>query len=168
MPDVADLLTAVREELIRLNLGRRASEGANAVGAPYPVVVEPGSGPPAPGELGDIDDSFVDHRELVITLAHSGDLGEAGFDIGHQRRAVVDVHYRARTPAAHKAALGVDAIVRRELVTPARNYGFGFELGAAAPVFVRGVAVWGGLGPISRTRERGFHDVAKYLFDVAP
>lgn len=165
MADDARVLSAFREELIALGLGRRPSEPGDPEGAPYPVVIEPVDGAPAPGELADED---FDHSELIVTLLAGGDLSEAtGYEARQRRRAVVDVHYRAIDNAALREVYGIDNAIRLALTAPERNYGYGFELGTDALVYVHQASLWAGLGPISRG-PAGFHHVAKWMLEVPP
>lgn len=161
MPDVSAVLTAFREDLIDRGLGRRPSEAGDAV----PFHIEPVDGAPAPGEREGVED----HDSIVCSLFHGGDLGEgSGYDASIRRRSVVDVRYRGRDNEALRGIYALDAALRAGLVTAARNYGYGFELGTDAAVFVHQAAVWGGLGPLGRGRDVGFDFVAKYLFEVKP
>lgn len=163
--DDARVLAAFREELIALGVGRRPSEPGAPEGRPYPVVIEPGDGAPAPRELPDGD---YDHDELIVTLLAGGDLSEAtGYEARQRRRAVVDVHYRALGNPALREVFAVDNLIRLALTAPERNYGYGFELGDESLVYVHQAAVWAGLGPISRGPQ-GFHHVAKWMLEVPP
>lgn len=167
MSDVARILAAFREDLIAAGLGRRPSTAGDPEGNPYPFVIEPRDGAPAPGELSDED---FDHAELVVSLFHGGDLAEAtGYDAAQRRRATIDVRYRSADNAAMREAMALDAAIRARLFTPARNYGYGFVLGGPeSPVWVHQAALWGGLGPLGRGREVAYDQVAKYLFEVDP
>lgn len=161
MPDAAAILTAFREDLIALDLVRRPSDA----GARPPMHVEPKEGAPGPGEREGIEDDPA----VVLSIFNGGELGEGtGYEAALRRRAVVDVRYRAADNAAVRRVFALDAAIRASLVTPARNYGYGFMLGTAAPVFVHQAAIWGGLGPLGRGRDVGFDFVAKYLLEVAP
>lgn len=161
MADAAEILTAFREDLIELELVRRPSEA----GPRPPMHVEPVEGAPGPGEREGIEDD----AGLVVSLFNGGELGEGtGYEAAIRRRQVVDVRYRGKDNAAVRRIFALDAAIRASLVTPARNYGYGFELGTAAPVFVHQAAVWGGLGPLGRGRDTGFDFVAKYLLEVNP
>lgn len=159
------VLTAFREELIAAGLGRRPSETGPTTGPPYPFVIEPVEGPPAPGELADGEH---DHAELVCTLLVSGTVAPLDtFDVAFRSTPIVDVRYRSAGAAALRAAMALDEAIKDLLVSPATNYGLGFTLGSAAPVAVHAAAQFAGFGPISRSRAAGFDHVTKWAIEVA-
>lgn len=160
MADNAAILTAFREELIAAGLVRRPSEA----GAGYPCHIEPRDGAPAPGEREGVEDDAA----LVLSLFAGGELSEAGYDVAHRRRLVVDIRFRSATNAALRAAMALDAAIRERLIQPATHYGYGFPMGTDAPVYVHAAALWAGFGPISRGRDAAFDHVAKWALEVAP
>lgn len=163
MADDSAVLTAFREELIAANLVRRPSESTPA--GKRPMFISPAEGARAPG---DGEGTELDNV-LVVSIFAGGDLSEAtGFDAAIQRRTTIDVHYRAATSAGERELMALDAAIRKRLIRPETNYGYGFVMGSAAPVFVQQAGVWGGLGPVSRAPGFGVDYVAKYLIAVAP
>lgn len=166
MPDGTEVLAALREELIAAALVRRPSEGANATGSPYPLVIEPYDGPPAPGELGDDE---VDHNELVVSAFYAGGLGAAdGFEASTRKVHSIDLRYRSKGMAALRAAMDLDAAIRARIIRPETNYGYGWVMGTAAPLFVHQATPIGDFAPLSRSRDRGFDHVAKWWIETAP
>lgn len=161
MTDPTAVLTAFREELIEADLVRRPS----AAGARPPMHVEPIEGAVGPGDREGVEDD----AELVVSIFAGGDLAEAdGYDAATRRRTTIDVRYRSASSSALRRAFALDAAIRGRLIRPETNYGYGFELGSAAPVWAQAVGVWGGLGPLGRGKGVGFDHVAKYLVEVAP
>lgn len=175
MADVNAILAAFRADLIAAGLVRRPSE-PEPVGAP-PMHVEPVEGPPAPGEREGVEDD----PDLVLSLMHSGDLAEGtGYAAAAQRRTVLDVRYRSRTAGALQRAAALDATIRRHFTRPQRNYGYGFLMAPdlivdegqpterSGALWVQELGVWGGMGPVGRSRAAGYDHVAKYVVIVAP
>lgn len=160
MPDNADILTAFREELIEAGLVRRPSEA----GAEYPMHIEPRDGAPAPGER----EAVEDHATLVVSIFASGELGETTYDAATRRRLVIDVRYRSGSNAALREAMALDAAIRARLIRQATNYGYGFVMGSAAPVYVHQAALFGGFGALGRGRDVAFDHVAKWVIETAP
>jgi hypothetical protein len=157
MPDSAIVLTALRDELVGAGLGLRK---ASIAGAGYPIHVEPVEGAPAPGERNPPEDDDT----LVISLIISGELGEEGAD-AYRRRTVVDFRYRSSGTAGKQAAAAVDAAIRAYL-TSRGSYGVGWAMGDGDPVvFVLSVGVFGGFGPIARSKAEGYTDGAKYVIE---
>jgi hypothetical protein len=165
MADTNAVLTAFRAELITAGLVRRPSE-AGAAGVP-PMHIEPVDGPPAPGEREGIEDD----PELVLTLDLSSEVaGARGYETALELVAIVDVHYRTvgagpgKNPsAALRRARGLNAAITARLIRPATNYGIGFDLGG---LLVLEVNEFAGYGRVSADRERGYHDLAKYVVKV--
>jgi hypothetical protein len=166
MADVTAVLTAFRAELDAAGLVRRPS--TDDVARP-PLIVEPLEGPPAPGD--DLGDGLYGDPELVLSLLHSGELTpSSGYSAATERVYTVDVRYRSKTAAALRRAEALDTAIRDRLIRPETNYGYGFILaeGTAAALLVTMVGVFGGFGPISRSRAAGYDHVAKYAVGVAP
>jgi hypothetical protein len=163
--DPARVLTAFREELIAAGLGRRPSDAGGQTGQPYPFVIEPIEGPPAPGELADGEN---DHTELVCSLIMSGSISPLdSFDRLVRRRPIVDVRYRTKTQAGLRAAMALDEAITDRLIRAATNYGVGFTLGtSAAAVVVLQASPFADFGPISRSRANGFDHVTKWALEV--
>lgn len=165
MADVNGLLAAFRLELVEAGLVRRASE----LGPAPPMIVEPVDGPPAPGD--DLGDGLHGDPELVVTLMHGGEVSPAtSYDAALARTYTLDVRYRSRTAPALRRAEALDAAIRDLLIRPETNYGYGFTLaeGTPAALFVQAAAVFGGFGPVGRSRAAGYDHVAKYAVAVAP
>lgn len=162
--DDARILTAFREELIAAGLVRRPTEAGPAVGPPYPMRIESAEGAAAPGELGDGEH---DHDELVITLTLDGDVAPVNnYDANTRRRAVLNLAYRSAGNTALQKAMALDAAITARLISPATNYGYGFNLGTVAAIFAHEAGVFGGFGPVSRGRGVAFHHAAKYLVET--
>jgi hypothetical protein len=157
--DNATILDAFREHLIAATLARRPSQSTPAA---HPAYIEPPEGAVAPGDKAGVEADAA----LVLSLFMGGDIPGAGFENVVSRRAVVDVHYRAASAAAVRELMALDASIRALLLNPT-NYGLGFTMGTATPVFVRQAHVWAGLGPIERGAGIGYRYVAKYALDVA-
>lgn len=155
MSDTATILTAFRDELVTAALVRKAS----VAGALPPAHVEPIEGAPAPGDRR----APEDHATLVLSLFHDGDLAEDPFD-AYRRRTIIDVRYRAKNTAGLKAAAALDASIRARLTEQARNYGNGFVMGGT--VLVLSAGVWGGFGPIARSKAGGYVNGAKYMIEA--
>jgi hypothetical protein len=164
MAGVVAILAAFRETIIDADLMRRASEAGPTKGPPYPCIIQPVDGAPAPGELAEEDH---DHTELVVSMIHSGDMGEDnGYDARIRRRVVIDLRYRSRNVAAHKTANDLNDAVEALLINADTNYGYGFTIGVANPVVVHEAKRWAGFSPIHRSRATGYDDVAKYMLEV--
>lgn len=165
MADVTAILTAFRAELDAAGLVRRPTTDD----ARPPLVVEPLEGPPGPGD--DLGDGLYGDPDLVLSLLHSGELAPTnGYGAATERVYTVDVRYRSKTASALRRAEALDAAIRDRLIRPETNYGYGFVLaeGAAGALFVTMVGVFGGFGPISRSRAAGYDHVAKYAVGVQP
>jgi hypothetical protein len=170
MADVNAVLTAFRAELVAAGLVRRPSE-PRAVGAtpPPPMVNEPPEGPPGPGD--DLGDGLNGDPDLVLSLIGSGEVTPANsYDAAAARTLTLDVRYRSKTASALRRAEALDAAIRARLIRPETNYGYGFILadGTPAALLVQAVTVFGGFGPISRSRAGGYDHVAKYAVVVTP
>lgn len=160
MPDTTYIITALRNELEVAGLVRRTGTAGPGVpaGAP-PAHIEPPGGAPAPGERDDPETS----GELVVTLRLSGDLAEGPFD-AYRRRTVIDVVYRSTTTTGLKAGRALDQAIRGRLVNRP-DYGFGFTIGAATPLFVLQASIFGGIGPVSDV-DGVRTELAKYALEV--
>lgn len=169
MAGVTEVLTAFRAELVAAGLVRRPSEPpAGAPPAP-PMVNEPVDGPPGPGD--ELGDGLHDDAELVLSLLHSGELTPAdNYAAATERIYTLDVRYRSKSAAALRRAEALDAAIRDHLIRPETNYGYGFILaeGLEAALLVTVVGVFGGFGPIGRSRAAGYDHVAKYAVGVQP
>lgn len=163
--DPARVLTAFREELIAAGVARRPSgPGSNTTNAPYPFVIEPREGAPAPGELSDEEN---DHAELVVSLILGGEVAPFDpYDDTVRRRVIVDVRYRSADNAALRKATALDEAIKQRLNRVETNYGVGFVMGTVATVNVHAAQRWAGFGPISRGRDRAYDHVSKWLFEV--
>lgn len=170
MADAAQVMTALREELIAAGLVRRPTEGANANGQPYPLAIEPPDGPPAPGELkATLGDDAVEHTELVVSILAAGGFAPAtAFEARSAAKRSFDLRYRTRTAGALRLAMALDIAIRGRLIRPETNYGYGFQMGAAAPVWVHEATPIGELAPLGRSRELGYDHVAKWVIETAP
>lgn len=168
MPDVTQVLSAFREELIAAGIARRAAEPGPAAGAPYPMLIEPAAGAPAPGELSAEDN---DHTELVLSLFHDGDVAPGtNYDARTRRVTVLNIAYRAAGALGLQKAMAADAAIVTRLIRPETNYGYGFMLGTDAAVFAHQAGVFAGFGPVARLPGPGgglFHQAAKYLVETA-
>lgn len=169
MPDAATVLSAFRDELVAAGLVRKASVAGPLQGPPYPMLVEPREGAPAPGEL---DDGLHDHDELVVSIFNGGGVSPAnGYEAASRRVTIVDVRYRSGQPAPAgaqaglMAAMGLDAAIRALLVQPATNYGYGFMLGG---VFCHAATPFAEMGPLDRGRDRAFDHVARWAIETQP
>lgn len=166
MADVNAVLTAFRAELDAAGLIRRPSTDD---AARPPMLIEPLEGPPGPGD--DLGDGLYSDPELVLSLLHSGELTPAnGYGAATERVYTLDVRYRSKTAAALRRAEALDAAIRDRLIRSETNYGYGFVLADATPaaLLVTMVGVFGGFGPISRSRAAGYDHVAKYAVGVQP
>lgn len=156
MPDSSAVLTALRNELVAAGLGVRK---ASVAGSGYPIHVEPLEGAPAPGER----NAPEDNADLVISILVSTEFGEESQNT-YRRRTVIDFRYRSRGTAGKKAAAAVDAAIRQYLTTQGA-YGTGWGMDDNA-VYVLSVAVFGGFGPIARSKAEGYTDGAKYVLET--
>lgn len=161
MPDVNAVLAAFRAELVEAGLVRRASEA----GAAPIMVIEPVDGPYGPGELEAAGDDG-----LITTLMHDGDVAPgSNFDAALARTAVLVIRFRSATAADLRNAEALDAAIRTRLIAPSTNYGLGYTLAAAtAPLYTQAITVYGGFGPIARSRAQGYDHAARYAVVTAP
>lgn len=163
MPDVNDVLTAIRDDLTAAGIIRKP----RTAGVLPPLFLEPDGGAPAPGELEAPEDNYDTAKKtgLVVSLFAS-ELGEAPLD-RYRRRIIVDVRYRSKGTAGLKRGRDLDQALRaRYVVRDGGRLGFTLAAGQASEVFVHDAQLWAGLGPISRTVDRGVDEVAKYLLEV--
>jgi hypothetical protein len=159
--DTDDVLIAFREELVATGRFRKASIAGGA--AVYPIHVEPQEGPPAPGER----EAPEDNADLVVSLMLSTTAGEAPFDSAWRHRPIIDVRFRSKGPAV-RTVFELEKVIRARLIRPETNYGHGFVLGTAAPIFCQQATLFGGLSPIGRSRAAGYDHVAKWMLEVPP
>jgi hypothetical protein len=141
MPDSTYALTALRNELVELELVRKPS----IPGAQPAMHVEPRGGAPAPGDREGAETT----GELVVTLRLGGDVVRDTFNTGRALTSV-DVVYRSSTTAGLKAGRALDAAVRA-LLTGNATYGIGLTLDAGGPnpLHVIQASMFAGLGPVA-------------------
>lgn len=159
MANVNQVLTSFRDELVFAGLVRRPP----VPGTLPPMHVEPQDGAPGPGDLGR---GVEDHPDLVVTLALSTTLGEARID-SYRRRVVLNVHYRAAGTVGLRRARGLDDAIGHRIVRRP-DHGLAWVMGALGqrPTVVLSSGIWAGLGRVSATSDRGYHDLAKYVIEV--
>src|SRR5687767_10852594 len=102
MPDVNEVLTAVRDDLDAAGIIRKP----RTAGALPPMHVEPRGGAVAPGDR----PAPEDDPDLVVTLTLGGELGEGPLD-RYRRRVVIDVRYRSKSTAGLKRARDTDQAI---------------------------------------------------------
>jgi hypothetical protein len=164
MSDPAYVMAALREEWRAAGHVRRPTEAGPPAGKPYPLIIEPLEGAPAPGELAD---ELVDHTELVLSLVYAGALAEErGQTSAARQRMVIDLRYRADGNPALRAAMALDGELVKRLIRPETNYGAGFQIGIAAPLWVLQVTAGARMAPISRARGRAFDHLTKLEVEV--
>lgn len=157
MADINAVVTALRNELVTQGIVRKP----NIAGAHPPMHIEPVDGAPAPGGRKPPEDDAT----LVITLAFDSELPDSGFD-GYRRRVIVNVRYRSKTTAGLQRAHATHAAIMAAVIDRA-DYGFGWVMDAAGtPLDILSSSVYGGLGRIGSSKEQGYDEVARLLFEV--
>lgn len=163
MPDVAQVLTAFRAELVAAALVRRPSDPPN--GLP-PMVVENVAGAPEPGAPAADALEGTAGEGVVLHLSHSLDITPVtGYAASHSATHVLDLRYRAKTNVDLRAAMALDRAIRGRLFRPETNYGYGFPLGGL-PVIE--VSIFGAFGRLGADPAGGFDSLAKYSVEVTP
>jgi hypothetical protein len=157
MTPLTDIVGAFRIDLVAAGLVRRPSEAAPD--AP-PLHIEPADGAPAPGEREGVEDDDA----LVLSVFVS-ELAETNFDGALRRRAILELRYRPFDQAALMDAQALDAAIRARLLDPARNYGYGFDLGG---IYCHQATPFAGLSTIARARgNAGAGDLsAKWMLEA--